>query len=390
MSEQQKEETNQTEATTAAVSEKPEYSKTAPRRRRLRNVIRLGLMFAGPAVVVTAGAYYYVTGGRVVSTENAYVKADKIAISTNVPGRVSEIRVSENDRVEAGQLLFRLNPEPYQIALDRAQAKLDSTKQEIRELQAFHRQKLAELQVIEGDLGYYENEFDRQKKLQERGVVSQSKFDEARRNVTNARQRILAIRQEISRALARLGGDIERPIDQHPLVLEAYAERQRAALELSWTLVRAPDSGIATNISLEPGEYVRAGTPVFSIVATDDIWVEANLKETDLTHVKVGQETNIRVDSYPNKTWRAKVESISMATGAEFSLLPPQNATGNWVKVVQRIPIKFKLLDSPYDPPLRAGMSVQVEIDTLHERELPAFFKTALGWVRNNDTGPKP
>ncbi len=182
--------------------------------------------------------------------------------------------------------------------------------------------------------------------------------------------------------MARLGGDLSKQIDEHPLVQEAFAERERSALRLSWTQIRSPDSGIVTNISLEPGEFVKAGTPIFSVVATGNIWVEANLKETDLTHVKVGQETNISIDSYPDRIWRARVESISMATGAEFSLLPPQNATGNWVKVVQRIPIKFKLLDSPYDPPLRAGMSVVVEIDTLHERELPGFIKGALGWVQ--------
>ncbi len=383
--------TNEAEETTGqdavdAAPEKPEYSKTSPRgRRRMRNLIRLGLMILGPAAVLIAGAYYYVVGGRFVSTENAYVKADKIAISTNVAGRVIEVLASENDKVEAGQVLFRLNPEPYQIALNRAEAKLNGTKTEIRELQAFHRQKLAELKVQQSDLSYFESEFARQLKLKERGVVSQSRLDEARRNVNSTKQRILAIRQEISRALARLGGDLSLQIDQHPLVQEAAAERERAALELTWTRIRAPDTGIVTNISLEPGEYVRAGTPIFSVVATNDIWVEANLKETDLTHVRVGQETDIEVDSYPDRIWRARVESISMATGAEFSLLPPQNATGNWVKVVQRIPIKFKLLDSPYDPPLRAGMSVVVKIDTLHERELPGFIKNALAWVHKKE-----
>ena len=367
----------------AAEAEKPEYSKASPRhRRRTRNVVRLGLMILGPLAVLIAGSYYYVIGGRFVSTENAYVKADKIAISTNVPGRVIEVLTSENDKVEAGQMLFRLNPEPYQIALNQATAKLDGIKTEIHELQAIYRQKQAELKVQQSDLAYFKTEYDRQVKLKKRGVVSQSRLDESRRNVNSTKQRILAIRQEISRALARLGGDLSKQIDEHPLVQEAFAERERSALRLSWTQIRSPDSGIVTNISLEPGEFVKAGTPIFSVVATGNIWVEANLKETDLTHVKVGQETNISIDSYPDRIWRARVESISMATGAEFSLLPPQNATGNWVKVVQRIPIKFKLLDSPYDPPLRAGMSVVVEIDTLHERELPGFIKGALGWVQ--------
>tara|TARA_Y100001934_G_scaffold110842_1_gene135688 strand:+ start:1190 stop:2359 length:1170 start_codon:yes stop_codon:yes gene_type:complete len=372
------------EATAAPEDEKPEYSKAPPsRRRRSRTLIRLILMVLGPLAVIITGGYYYVVGGRYVSTENAYVKADKIAISTNIPGRVIEVLISENEKVEAGQLLFRLNPEPYQIALNRATANLDGIKTEIRELQAVYRQKQAELKVQQSDLSYFQSGFDRQVKLKQRGVVSQSRLDEARRNVNSTKQRILAIRQEISRALARLGGDLSSQIEEHPLVQEALAERERAALRLSWTRVRAPDTGIITNISLEPGEFVREGTPIFSVVGTNDIWVEANLKETDLTHVEVGQDTVIQVDSYPDHVWRAKVESISMATGAEFSLLPPQNATGNWVKVVQRIPIKFKLLDSPYTPPLRAGMSALVEIDTLQERELPGFIKNALAWVQS-------
>ena len=372
------------EATASPEGEKPEYSKAPTnRRRRSRTMIRLSLMVLGPLAVIIVGGYYYVVGGRYVSTENAYVKADKIAISTNIPGRVIEVLISENEKVEAGQLLFRLNPEPYQIALNQATAKLDGIKTEIRELQAIYRQKQAELKVQQSDLSYFQSEFDRQVKLKQRGVVSQSRLDEARRNVNSTKQRILAIRQEISRALARLGGDLSSQIEEHPLVQEALAEHERAALRLSWTRVRAPDTGIITNISLEPGEFVREGTPIFSVVGTNDIWVEANLKETDLTHVKVGQDTVIQVDSYPDHVWRAKVESISMATGAEFSLLPPQNATGNWVKVVQRIPIKFKLLDSPYEPPLRAGMSVVVEIDTLQERELPSFIKNALAWVHS-------
>ena len=221
---------------------------------------------------------------------------------------------------KADNLLFRLNPEPFQIALNQATAKLDSIKAEIYELQAIYRQKVAELKVQQSDLSYFQTEFDRQVKLKKRGVVSQARLDEARRNVNSTKQRILAIRQEISRALARLGGDLSQQVDQHPLVQEAFAERERAALRLSWTEIRAPDTGIVTNISLEPGEFVKEGTPIFSVVATDDIWVEANLKETDLTHVEVGQDTKISVDSYPDHVWRARVESISMATGAEFSL----------------------------------------------------------------------
>ena len=200
-------------------AEKPEYSKASPRhRRRTRNLVRLGLMILGPIAVVIAGSYYYVIGGRFVSTENAYVKADKIAISTNVPGRVIEVLTSENNKVEAGQMLFRLNPEPFQIALNQATAKLDSIKAEIHELQAIYRQKQAELKVQQSDLAYFKTEYDRQVKLKKRGVVSQSRLDESRRNVNSTKQRILAIRQEISRALALLGGDLSKQSDEHPLV----------------------------------------------------------------------------------------------------------------------------------------------------------------------------
>ncbi len=382
MSEENQEET---EETTETEETRPEYSPARPRRRRLRNLLRLTLMILGPAAVLVAGGYFYISGGRIISTENAYVKADKIAISTNVPGRVTAVLVGENDDVEMGAILFRLNAEPYQITLDRTEAKLAATKQEINELRAIYRQKIAELNVLRSDIDYLKNEYGRQQKLKKRGVVSQARLDEARQNVNNAKQRILAIRQEISRALARLGGDTKLPTNRHPRVMEARAERARAALELSRTVISAPETGVVTNISLEPGEFVKAGTPIFSVVATDQIWVEANLKETDLTNVQVGQFATVKVDSYPDLLWRARVGSISMATGAEFSLLPPQNATGNWVKVVQRIPVKLSLLDSAYAPQLRAGMSVVVEIDTLHERKLPSFIKDALAWVRNGE-----
>jgi membrane fusion protein (multidrug efflux system) len=367
------------------VSEKPEYSPAKPARRMGRRIARIALMVLGPLVLALAGGYYYVSGGRYVVTENAYVKADKIAISTNVVGRVVQVAVSEHDRVEPGQLLFRLDEQPFQIALDRAEAQIGNINQEIEAMRALYRQKQAELKVTQKDLAYFKREFGRQKELTARGVVSKSRFDRARRNLDTAGEKVLAIRQEIARVLASLGGDPKLPIDQHPKMLEALTQRHRTALELSWTVVRAPAAGIVTNNGLQVGEYVKEGSPIFSLVVVDGMWIEANLKETELTHVEIGQRATIKVDTYPDRSWPVTVESISPATGAEFSLLPPQNASGNWVKVVQRVPVKLKLVDAGNGPPLRAGMSVIVEIDTLHERKLPEFITSALAWVKGGE-----
>ncbi len=366
--------------------DKEDKEKTAPStgrpRRLMRSALRILVMLAVPAALAAAGAYYYVTGGRYVSTENAYVKSDKIVISSDVSERVVEVEVDENAEVEAGQLLFRLDEEPFRIALARARSHLDTTRQEIEARRAEYRQKLAERTIAVTDVEYYGREFERQKKLNAKGFASQSKFDAARRDLLTARQRIAAIHQEIARVRADLGGDPDAPIDRHPKVREAMAVRDRAALDLRRTVVRAPASGIVTNFDLQPGEFVAAATPVFSLVGTETLWIRANIRETNLTHVRVGQEATVRVDAYPGRVWRAAVASISPATGAEFAILPPQNATGNWVKVIQRVPVRLELLTIPEDPPLRTGMSVVVEIDTGFERVLPGLVTKALAWVK--------
>jgi len=252
-------------------------------------------------------------------------------------------------------------------------------------MHALHRQKAAEFEVARHDVHYYQGEFDRASNLKQKGHTSQATLDKARRDWLMARQSLEAVREDISGVLAKLGGNGILPIDQHPSVAEATAERDRAALDLKRTLVLAPRAGVVSNLELQPGEYVAAGRPIFSIVSVDPLWVEANLKETDLTHVRNHQTAWVQVDAYPDHAWRAKVISIAPATGAEFSLLPPQNASGNWVKVVQRIPVRLELDRDSEDPPLRAGMSVSVEIDTRHERALPALFDSAFAWVKGQD-----
>lgn len=346
--------------------------------RRALSILAIALI--GPLVAVIAGGYYYFASGRYVATDNAYVKAHKIAVSADVAGRVSEVYVDADQVVQQGTLLFRLDPQPFRIALDRAEAQLAAAIQEAQSLRSLYDQKVARLKLAEGDLTFHQQHFDRQDSLTKTGVVSRSGMDLAERGLRNARDQIVIAHQEIAEVQARLGGDPARPPEQQPSVREARAVRDRAAWDLERTEIRAPVAGVVTNFDLQPGTYVTAGSVVFSMVGSENIWVQANFKETDLTNVKIGQRATIHVDMYPGRAFRGSVSSISAATGAEFALLPPQNATGNWVKVVQRLPVRLRI-DAEDAPTLRAGMSVVVSIDTEHRRAVPKWAMSFLGWA---------
>jgi len=356
-------------------------ARPTPTRRLGRRLGRLLLLTLGPIALLAAGGTYYVTSGRYITTENAYVKMDKIAISADVSGPVAYVGARENQIVEPGAILFQLDPARYRIALAQKEAEIQAARSAVEVLRAVHRQKAAELKVARHDVAYFEAQFKRRDGLKRRGHATQPEFDLALHDHRVALQKIEAIKQDIAGVKASLGGDAAIPVERHPKVLEALAKRDHAALDLSRTTVVAPQAGIVSNISLQAGEHVEAGEPVFSIVILDPLWIQANLKETDLTHLRENQEAKVEVDAYPNHSWQARVVGIAPATGAEFALLPPQNASGNWVKVVQRIPIRLELLRRPDDPPLRAGMSVRVEIDTRRERELPPLVRSALAWA---------
>ena len=343
---------------------------------------RFTLLGIGPLVLLAAGAAYFAVTARYVSTENAYIKADKIAVSTEVSGHVAEVLVGENEIVTAGQPLFRIDEARFRILLGQKQAALETARQEVEALRALFRQKTAELQSVREEISFYDSEFKRAERLKRQGHLSHANFEKARRDRMMARHRVEAVRQDIHRVLANLGGDPKVTVDQHPKVLEALTNLAEAKLDLSRTEVVAPAATIVSNISLQPGEYVEAGEPVFSLVDARHFWIEANLKETDLTHLRVGQMAKATVDAYPDHSWHARVMSIAPATGAEFALLPPQNASGNWVKVVQRVPVRLAIERQAGDPPLRAGMSVEVEIDTEVELALPGPVRAALAWVK--------
>jgi len=367
-----------------ALPDAPSGEQTAPGRGSLprlsrRRWLRRFLLLLGPLVVAIVGGYAYFTGGRYVSTENAYVKADKVMVAAEVSGLIVDVAVRENQHVARGDVLFRIDDRPFRINLARAEAQLQSERAEIEEKKASYRQKAEERKLAYINKNYAEHEFKRQSILARKRVASEVRLDEASHNLDVARQAIRVIEQEMAQTRAWLVGDPDISVEHHPLYLKAKAARDDAILDLEHTLVRAPFAGVVSK-KPEPGQYVTAGAAVMSIVADTGIWIDANYKETDLTHVRSGQPVTIHVDTYPDRQWQGTVESISQATGAEFSIIPPQNATGNWVKVVQRIPVRIAVKTKEHDPALRAGMSTSIEIDTGHRRSLPGLLRTARSW----------
>jgi membrane fusion protein (multidrug efflux system) len=348
--------------------------------RWLRPVLLVGIPGAAALLVLL----FWLWGGRYVSTENAYVKAHIAQISAEIAGRVLEVHVHDHAEVKAGDVLFTLDPEPYRVVLAKADAELDSIRSQVRTLIATWYEAKSELQEAESKVAYWNTQLARQKTLSDRGIVSSSKFEEVENNATAAADRVAVVRKKVERVATQLVGNPHRPVDAHPMVREKMAERERAQLDLSRTVIRAPLPGTAVNVKLQKGEQIKAATPLFAVVADSRPWVEANFKETELTHVRKGLAATVVLDIYPDVVWQAEVESISPATGAEFALLPPQNASGNWVKVVQRLPVRVRLLPVPGEPPLRAGMTATVKIDTGRERHLGHLFG---GWTAAA-TGP--
>ncbi len=343
-----------------------------PAKKKGRKLVRLALLVVVPAIALIVAAAVYLLGGRYVGTDDAFTKADTVPISADISARVVAIEVHDNQQVEKGQVLFRLDDETFRIALEKAEGKLAQTRNDLAALQATYGQKQADLAATKAQLAFAQADYAREADLAAKGYAARQKLDDTKRALDMARQQTNSDQRAMDAIAAQLGGDPAKPIEQQAAYLQALAERDQAALDLRHTVVVAPFAGTVGQVpSLQVGMYLNAGTQAFNLVRTDAIWVEANMKETDLTYVRPGQEATVTLDMYPDRTWKAKVASISPASGNELSVLPAQNATGNWVKVVQRIPVRLQIESGPGDPPLSTGMSAVVSIDTGHRRHLP-------------------
>ncbi|QEY63285.1 HlyD family secretion protein [Metapseudomonas lalkuanensis] len=348
----------------------PEQAMESAPSSRLK---RLLLMGGVPLLAAVLGLLAYLHGGRFVETDNAYAKADKVPISADVSGTITEVQVRENDRVDAGQVLFRIDPASFRIAVDRAEARLAQVRTDLAALKANYQEKSSELALARTRHAFAERDLQRQANLAQKGYLSPARLDESRQATQVAAQEIDAREHDLKRIAENLGGSPELPIERHPSYLGAQAELEQARLDLQRSEVRASLPGSISKVP-QPGQYISAGNTAMTLVVDDNLWVEANFPEKDLTYVRPGQAVDVRFDIYPDNLWHGEVDSLSPATGSEFSVLPAQNATGNWVKVAQRVPVRIHLQPDAKLPPLRAGLSAVVEIDTGHRRSLASLL----------------
>jgi len=337
--------------------------------------LRRFLMIGGIAVVAAVSLVLYLTGGRYVGTDDSYVHAGQLMVSTDVSGLVKSVEVKEGQHVKAGQVLFRIDPQQFQIALDNAKANLNNAKLTIQAMRDDYLRMQRDIAAQEATTKLDQLTSQRYDALLKTGSISQMTADQARFAYQNAANTLASLKEAANVQLAKLGGSLDLPIESLPQYKAAQAQVDEQQRQLDHATVRAPFDGTVTEVdSLQPGTLVISALSSFSttsavgLVADHNTWVEANMKETDITHVHIGDPVDVTIDTYPGRTWHGWVDSISPATGSAFSVLPSENASGNWVKITQRVTVRVKLDLKPQDPPLRAGMSTYVTIDTGHRR----------------------
>lgn len=350
-----------------------------PRRRLmagLRRYRRFLLLVVVPLVGAVAGLTLYLNGGRYVTTDNAYVGAQKVLITPDISGKIDKVVVREGQQVKRGDVLFELDPVPFRLAVQQAKATLDQARVAydslVTDLQVYG--QMNELAQQNADLK--RRDVERKSALVKNNVGSQIDLDNASAGLVNANSQVEQLRQKIASTLAQLLGKPDLPLEQFPPYSLAKAALDQAERNLDHTVMRAPLSGVATQVDqIQLGRFVAAGTPVFSVIDISSPWVDANPKESDFTHVSVGQPVTIEVDAFPGHVFKGTVGSLSPGTGAQFAILPPQNAMGNFVKVVQRVPVRIYLdQNDPLVGKIKAGMSAFATIDTGHRRTLGGLF----------------
>jgi membrane fusion protein (multidrug efflux system) len=336
-------------------------------------------MVVVPVLAIIAGLCVYFLGGRYESTDDAYTQAAAVSVSSNVSGRVVEIDVHDNQFVKQGTTLFRLDDRPLRISVSEAAARLANAKLKIVSLKSTYRQRQSDLRAAEQSLAYEQSEYARHERLLKSGIVSRAQYDQAAHALDTARQQVAGAQQQLAAVAAELANNPDIDPERHPEVQEAQAALDRANLNLSYTVIAAPSDGVVTKVEqLQVGDYINAATPLFSLVSNQDVWVEANFKEAQLAGMRIGQSASIKIDRYPGRKFDAVLVSMSPSTGSQFSMLPPENASGNWVKVVQRIPVRLRLANADPGLLLQAGLSANVSVDTRSAVATHAASDTAL------------
>jgi membrane fusion protein (multidrug efflux system) len=348
--------------------------------------LRLLLMVVVPSLVAIIGLFLYLTGGRYVTTDNAYISAQKVLITPEVSGKVMRIAVTEGQLLNPGDELFAIDAEPYRLATQEAQARLARVVSDFQNLKSTLSSLGKQIELSTQTVTAMQSDFDRKTSLLRDRVSSPFDLDKARVALVVAKMQLEQLQQQEAAARIQLQGNPELPMEKYPQYMEATSALDRAKRDLANTILRAPIAGIATQVSsIQMGRFLTAGTAVFSVIGSDSVWVDANPKETDLTYVRAGQPVAITVDAFPSRTWTGKVAAISPGTGALFSILPPQNAAGNWIKVVQRVPVRIEF-DAGQDlRRLRSGMSTYVEIDTGRRGRIVSLFGSSAA---AEDTDP--
>ena len=350
-----------------------------PRRRfmaGLRRYRRVLLLVVLPLVAVTAGLVFYLQGGRYVTTDDAYVGAQKVLITPDISGKIVKVAVKEGQTVSTGDVLFEIDPVPFQLAVSQARAKLDDAKTSHDNFVDNVKLYNQTIELVNAGVALKQRDVDRKTALVKNNYGSQLDLDNAATALVTAQAQLQLVKQQKSAALNQLLGNPELPLDQFPAYVQAKAALDDAERNLALATVRAPMDGVATQVDqIQLGRFIAAGTPVFSIIDISNPWVDANPKESDFTYVSVGQPVKIDVDAFPDHVFKGTVGSLSPGTGAQFAILPPQNATGNFVKVVQRVPIRIYFdRNDKFVQKLKAGMSAYTSIDTGHHRSLAALF----------------